>query len=269
MKTSSQYKVEGNLAIILVGEPKSGKTRVMTSFPAPYILDLDKNLSSALRVAGDKVIYYDQVDIDDAGKPIEVVKQWDRATACIEAAIKDPNVKTICIDSLTRLGELVEAHIIARLKAMGVKLRPDTVDEQIRLADYDTYATFLLRAVALCRASGKYVVWTSHQALKEDPQTGMSKMRFSIAGKLKDTLGGYFTDVWGMKAETKMVMVGTKAVEKTTYTIRTRPGNAMNFVPLGTSIPTLDPELDITDKTQDEIWKLLEPKLSLNAPATK
>lgn len=272
MKSNTQYKVENNLAIILVGDPKAGKTRLMMSFPDPYIIDLDRNLSSAFRVAGDKTFFYNQMDLDDNDQPIPLIApagskakdQWETFLARIEAAAKDPKVKTICVDSLTRLGEFIESYIIARLKMMNVKLRADTVDEQIRLSDYDTYATFILRAVAVARASGKLVVFTSHQTAKDDPLTGTSKMRFSIAGKLKETIGGYFTDVLGLRAETKVVMEGGKPVEKTTYKIRTRPLASNQFVPLGTSIPTLDAEIDITDKNLKEIWALLEPKLSLS-----
>jgi hypothetical protein len=268
MKSTKDYKVQGNLAILLVGDPKVGKTRVTAGFPKPWILDLDKNLSSALRVAGDKEIYFDQIDIDDDGKPVLPIAQWERLEKLVKQAIESPNVQTIVIDSLTRLGEVIEAHIIAKLKSMSVKLRADTVDEQIRLADYDTYATFLLRTVALCRASGKYVVWTAHQRIIEEELTKEVRMRLAIAGKLKDTLGGYFTDVWGMQAQTKTVMEGTKAVEKTLYTIRTRPAAGNKFVPLGTSIPDLAAEIDITNKTPSEIWSILEPKLSINLPTS-
>ena len=270
MKSATTYKVEGNLALILVGEPKVGKTRVLAAFPTPWILDLDKNLGSVIPLLHGKELYYDRVDIDENDKPVAVVDQWKRATDLIETAIKDPRVKTIGIDSLTRLGEFIEAHIIARLKQMHVKLRPDTVDEQIRLADYDTYATFLLRMVALCRASGKYVVWTAHQRIIEEELTKEVRMRFAIAGKLKDTLGGYFTDVWGMKAETKTIMEGSKAVEKTLYTIRTRPAIGNKFVSLGTSIPSLAAEFDVTNMSPQQISDLLLPKISLDngkAPA--
>jgi hypothetical protein len=262
MKSATDYKVQNNLAIILVGNPKVGKTRVAAAFPDPWILDLDKNLGSVIPLLNGKQVFFDQADVDDDGKPVPQVAQWDRVVKLIETAIANPKVKTIAIDSLTRLGELIEAHIIAKLKVMGVKLRADTVDEQIRLADYDTYATFLLRAVALCRASGKFVLWTAHQRLIEEELTKQARMRFSIAGKLKDTLGGYFTDVYGMDAETKMVMVGSVAKEQTKYTIRTKPATGNKFVPLGTSLPSLETEIDITDKTPTQIWEILGPKLS-------
>lgn len=262
-KSNLDYIIEANLAVLLVGDPKVGKTRVMMSFPDPYILDLDKNLSSAVRVAGTKQFWYDQVDTDDTGKPIKPEDQWTRVTQLLEAAVKEPRYKTICIDSLTRLGEINRNYMLGKLKSMGVKLRSDTIDDQLRQADYGTYAVQLLKLVALCRASGKIVVWTSHQAVREDELTGKQLYYLSIPGALKSSLGGYFTDVWGMSATPATVMVGNTAKSITKYSIRTKPTGY--HVALGCSFP-LDPEIDVTDKSPEQIWALLGPKL---LPAVK
>lgn len=263
MKDNTNYKVTDNLAVLLVADPKCGKTRLAMSFPDPYFLDLDKNLGSAVRVAGNKKYYYDQVDVDDKGQPVSEDKQWERATTCLEAACKDPRIKTIVIDSVTRLGELAKVHIIAQLKSMGLgnKLRADTASDQIRLVDYDTYGTLLLKLVALTRASGKMVVWTSHQTAHEDEVSHRMRYFLSIVGKLKDTLGGYFTDVWAMTATPETKMIGGKAVQSTKYEIRTKPTGF--HVSLGTSLD-LEPSIDITDRTPDQIWAMLAPKLSTN-----
>lgn len=261
MKSNSDYKVTDNLAVLLAGDPKTGKTRTMMAFPNPYVLDLDKNLNSAIRVSGDKPFYYDQVDTDDLGKAVPEDLQYKRALACLQAAVLDPRVQTICIDSVTRLGELIKSHIIGQLKSMGLgsKLRSDTVNDQIRLVDYDTYANLMLQFVAITRASGKMVVWTSHQTADKSEIDGRLRYFFSVVGKLKDTLGGYFTDVWGMSATPETRMVAGKAVQATKYSIRTKP---TGFHPaLGTSID-LAPEIDITDKTPSQIWELLAPKFN-------
>jgi hypothetical protein len=257
-KSNTDYKVQDNLAVLVVGDPKVGKTRLMMSFPEPYILDLDKNLGSAVRVNGSKQFWYDQVDIDETGKSVPPEQQWLRIVSLLEAAVKEPRYKTICIDSLTRLGEINRNYMLGKLKTMGVKLRSDTIDDQLRQADYGTYAVQLLKIVALCRASGKIVVWTSHQAVREDELTGKQLYYLSIPGALKSSLGGYFTDVWGMSAGPATRMKGTTAESYTKYSIRTKPTGY--HVALGCSFP-LDPEIDITDRTPEQIWSLLGPKL--------
>jgi len=253
MKSNTDYKITNNLAVILVGEPKTGKTRAMASFPDPYFLDLDKNLNSVIPLMNGKKFWYDQVDKDDKDKPIPEPDQYEYALECLKVAIADPNIKTICIDSITRLSELVVSHIIGKLTIMGVKLRSDTVDAQIRLNDYATFGNLILKLVALCRASGKFVIWTSHQTVDKDEINGAMRYRFSLPGQLKETLGGYFTDVWGTSST-------PIAGGKTKYSIRTKPTGY--HVALGTSIP-LDPEIDVTDKTPEQIWNLLALKLSV------
>lgn len=263
-KTNKEYKIESNLAVLLVGDPKVGKTRTMMAFPKPYILDLDKNLSSAVRVSGEKQFWYDQVDIDEKNLPVPPDQQWLRAMSLLEAACKCPDYETLCIDSLTRLGEISRNYMLGKLKAMGVKLRTDTIDDQLRQADYGTYAVQLLKVVALMRASGKIVVWTSHQAVREDELTGKSLYYLSIPGALKSSLGGYFTDVWGMSAGPGTRMKGNTAESYTKYSIRTKPTGY--HVALGCSFP-LDPEIDVTDKSPTQIWDMLSPKLL--PPTTK
>jgi hypothetical protein len=265
-KSNTDYKIESNLALLLVGDPKTGKTRTEMAFPDPYILDLDKNLSSAVRVSGDKKFWYDQVDTDDNGKPIAEGDQWDRVITCLTAACKEPQYKTICIDSLTRLGEIIKNGMLKKLAGMStVKLRSDTLDDQLRIADYETFKVAILKLVALTRASGKMVVWTSHQTVRESELDEKLQYFLSIPGALKSSLGGYFTDVWGMSSMPSTKMVGNKAVSYTKYSIRTKPTGV--HVQLGSSIP-LDAEIDITDKSPTEIWAILSPKLSLPVATT-
>ncbi len=42
MTPSSAYKIANNLAICLVGDPKTGKTDLAAAFPAPYFLGIDE-----------------------------------------------------------------------------------------------------------------------------------------------------------------------------------------------------------------------------------
>jgi hypothetical protein len=103
------------------------------------------------------------------------------------------------------------------------------------------------------RSSGKIVIWTAHQKVEKDELTGGLKYFLNMSGKLAQSLGGYFTDVWAMSA-TPVPGGATK------YSIRTKPTGY--HVALGCSIP-LDPEIDITGKNPQEIWSILGPKLEI------
>jgi len=251
MQSSTAYQTSKNLAVLVVGEPKVGKTRLMMAFPDPFVLDLDKNLSSAVSINPNKKFWFAQVDDVPEGQ------RYDKIEKELKEAIASPDVKTICIDGVTQLAACVKQSIIAGLEkaGLGAKLRQDVLEPQIRLTDYDTLGSRFLRIVALTRASGKMVVWTSHQKVDKDEITGANRYRIHMPGNLADNLGGYFTDVWAMTAT-------PQPGGKTKFEIRTKPTGY--HVSLGCSIP-LDPSIDITDKTPDQIWGILGPKLQ---PAT-
>jgi hypothetical protein len=110
------------------------------------------------------------------------------------------------------------------------------------------------KLISFLRASGKLIICTVHQTVSKDELTGANQYALAIPGQLKDTFGGFFTDVWGTAAE-------PAAGGKTKYTIRTRPTGY--HVSLGTSIRSLDASIDVTDKTPAQVWSLLGPKLGL------
>lgn len=254
MNSSDSYKVSQTFAAIVVGEPKTGHTSLAMAFPKPWFLDLDLNLSAAVRRAPGKKFYFDQV------VQVKPMDRYELAEKQIVEAIKSPDVETIVIDSITGVDTIVKEMILGKLKAQNVKLRTDTVDDQLRVADYATYQTFFLRLVALTRASGKYVIWTAHQRVEKDELTGILRYHLNMAGALKESLGAYFTDVW---ATTSEPMPGGK----TKFAIRTKPTG--RHISLGASFP-IDAEVDVTDKSPDQIWALLQPKIiPVSQPITK
>ena len=67
MKSSTAFSTTGSQAILVVGEPKSGKSNLALAFPDPAIIDWDLNLASAVRRAGGKSFDYCQPGIKDDG----------------------------------------------------------------------------------------------------------------------------------------------------------------------------------------------------------
>lgn len=255
MKTASDYKVGSALAILLVGEQKSGKTNVAMSFPDPYVLDLDKNLDSAVReLAPDKKWWYDRpTDGLDMSKPEEAAKVYNKAMECLKAAVIDAQVKTIVIDSLSTLSLHMCDHILAEAARMeGKKI------DKLRIQDYGSVLSLFQKLVGFLRACGKTVVLTSHQSWDKDDVTGAVRYTLNLPGQMKFNFGAFLTDVWGL-------MATPVAQGKYKYEIRTRPSGF--HVALGTSIRAMPADIDITNLKPADIWTKLSPMLA--APASK
>jgi len=248
MKSSTHYNADASAAILAVGEPKSGKTNLMFAFPSPWIADLDLNLASATRRLPDKTFKFSQFNTDDAGKEVPEHLRWTRLVNETLAAIKDPEVKTICIDGLGVAATFLCDHCVYEGKRAG-----SNKTGKMELQTYGDLARLLRSYVMTLRASGKIVFVTSHQTGDKDEVTKAIRYCLAIPGQSKDTLGGLFTDVWATTAK-------PAPQNKVKYEIRTKPTGF--HVALGTSFP-LDAAIDVTDKNPEQIWSILQPKLKL------
>jgi hypothetical protein len=248
MKTSTELTTSHSTAVLLVGEPKTGKTGVMLAFPDPWINDIDMNLAGQLRrlPAGSKKFWFDQPALKD-GKERPMVERWPEVVKVTKEAILEPQVKSICVDGLGMMCEWLIAYIVDQnIKAGTCKTG------KMELQMYGELARLLRGYIMLLRTSGKYVVVTSHQTADKDDLTGAMRYALAIPGQSKDTLGGLFTDCW---ATTAM----SQPANKVKYEIRTKPTGF--HVALGTSF-SLDAAIDVTDKSPAQVWTLLEPKLT-------
>jgi len=247
MKPSTQYTRKHSCAILLVGEPKTGKTNISFAFPNPGIIDCDLNLNSAVRRVGDKKFWFSQPALSDDGKEIPLPDRWLRAVAETKAMLIETEIKTIVIDGLGVLCEWLMAHIVNENKKAGTNKTG-----KMELRDYGDVARLLREYVTMLRVGGKYVIVTSHQTADKDELTGAMRYALAIPGQSKETLGGLFTDVWATTAKPS----GGKHL----YEIRTKPTGF--HVALGTSFD-LPSAIDVTDKTPDQIWSILQPKISV------
>ena len=256
MKTSSDYKLSTNVAVLCVGDPKSGKTRLSMAFPTPGILDCDGNLSSAVRVANGKKFLFSKPYETDDGKEVPEVDRWPRAVHETKLLLSSPDTQSFILDGLSNLCRWGLVYAENELVKAGINIKKEY------LAKYQAFIPLMSNYITMLRIPGKYVVVNVHQTMEKDPLTSRTSYKLDIPGRLADTLGGQFTDVWGMSsdADPMNVKVGAK------YTIRTKPSGF--HVNLGTSMD-LAPSIDITGKSPDEIWALLSPKLSTPTTVVK
>ena len=247
MKPSTAYSTKQNLSVLLVGEQKAGKTNIMFAFPDPYILDCDRNLARAVRVSGGKKFWFDDPYVDDKGQPLAEKDLWNNAVKCLKEAAKSPEVRTICIDGLAALADMLIAHILAEaLRNEGKKL------DRMRIQDYQPLKTLMTSLVLGLRSTGKYLVVTSHQKTDKDELTGRIRYTLNMPGSLSENFGGFFTDVWAA--------VSRPGPSGTLYELHTRPTGY--HVNLGTTLQLDGKPLDVSNKNPEQVWATLAPHIT-------
>lgn len=255
MKSNQDYRPNSSIAILSVGDPGSGKTRVGMSLPTPGILDCDGNLSSAVRVSTGKKFFYAQPFVTDDGKEVPEVERWSLAVKQTKELLASPETQSFFLDGLGNLCRWGLIYAEDQLVKAGINIKKEY------LAKYMSFIPLLTNYITMIRIPGKLVMVSVHQTMEKDELSGSIRYELDIPGRLKNTLGGQFTDVWGASS---MPDVGSKVGAK--YLIRTKPSGY--HVNLKTSLD-LEPSIDITGKTPVEVWSLLSPKLSVSTLPTK
>ncbi len=251
MKSNTDFKA-ANVAILCVGEPGTGKSRLGMSLPDPGIIDCGGNLASAVRVSQGKKFLYSQPFMTDDGKEVPEADRWNRACNESKLLLASPDTKSFVVDDLSNLCRWGLAHAENELTKAGINIKKEY------LAKYQAFIPLLTNYMTMIRVPGKLVMVTVHQIMERDEFTGMTRYKLDVPGRLADSLGGQFTDMWGTSsiADPSNPKIGAK------YTIRTKPSG---FHPnLKTSLD-FEPVIDITGKTPAEIWTILSTKLSYNA----
>lgn len=225
MKNSATYEPNLSFGLLLMGPPKSGKTTLALQFPKVYIADCDNNLSgpaSFIKTMDLPPFCYDVINIEDSGGERPLHLRWMYTTDCLKQAVKDPNIHTIVVDGLSSLSDYLVEHI---LRSEGQK--------HMRIQDWQPFRFMLKRLITYLRSSGKLIIFTCHETVEKDDLDGVLKYFIHVPTRLRDSIGGDFSDVWRVESE--------KQGDKYVFQIRTRP--TVRFS-LGTSIldlPTVLP----------------------------
>src|SRR5690606_29900600 len=98
-------------AIIIIGDPGTRKTTLCLSFPSPYFLDCDGNLSAPVEQTGIRDFYFDRATVDAEGNAIHPINRFLHCVKCLNEAVSNPLVKTIIIDSLTSFTDIILSEI--------------------------------------------------------------------------------------------------------------------------------------------------------------
>lgn len=200
MKSAVDYTPTLSWGLLLIGQPKTGKTTTALQFPGKkYVADCDNNLQGPIRWlkenAPDRLaeIHYDTINMDENGREVEPELRWTRLLQCLNTALKDPEMKTIIIDSLTFLSDYIVDHIVAA--------KPNTKEKYMTISDWQPYRNMLSKLIISMRNMKRLLIVTAHEEKVKDDLDGSITIRANIPSKLADNIGGFFSDVWRTEAE--------------------------------------------------------------------
>lgn len=212
----NDYVNNAKSAILLIGPPGVGKTVLTTQLPKPYILQCDNNLKGPADFLKRNGLNSDvQFDIPHV-KDDKLVARKDRYKRFAElgnAALANPDIETIVVDSLTTLVD----YVIDEVRVQQQRKIADGVvvfkDDPMQIQDWGAFAYLLKQLIIAFKSSGKRIVFTAHVDTREDEQTEGSKTLYkyiAVPGQLRETIAGYFDEVWFLTQEQKTTAQGTK-----------------------------------------------------------
>lgn len=194
-----------------MGPPGSRKTTFGLQFPDVHVLDCDQNLDGPEKwirknLPNFNLSYtYDQIRYDDSGKPREIYECYD-AVCDILKRFKNDAVyqkrKTIFLDSLSHVNEFIIRHVLKLQNKQSKSLEMEARD----WSPFKSHAYILL--VARLEETGKTVICSCHETKIYDKPTKDDMMNAPVKeyepmfqGKVGETLGAFFTDVWRMEVK--------------------------------------------------------------------
>lgn len=172
-----------------MGPPGGGKTTFALQWPNLWVADCDQNLAGPLRFLKAQgrlpTFSYDSIALDDSNKPLNFVEQWERVEARTTAALTDPNIQTLFIDSLTHVDRILYQYCCAK---QGVK--------ELEFQQWNLFKNTIYRYIMRIRSSGKTLIIACHEKIETDKKGNVEKYTPVISTNIKDYFSYLFTDVW-------------------------------------------------------------------------
>lgn len=207
----NNYAKESHLRLLLQGSPGSGKSTLACHFPSSYIADLDINLGGPIRYLqesnGPMPLGYDIIGRSEDGKEVPVKDCFQRLLTKLEAALKEPTVQTIVIDSATKLSDYIIAEV---LRTQG--------KSEMTLSLWGFYLQVWKKLITQLSAQRKHLVLTCHESVEKDEIDQTLRYFVSVPGSMRFIIGSMFTDVWRCEVSTT-----TGPNPKYTFQVRTMP----------------------------------------------
>jgi hypothetical protein len=195
MQNINQYNPNLGTAILLVGGAGVGKTSLgMRLVKGTYIFAADPNLQSGIdylkkiSALDGNIVGYDLPFLDDEGKPVPVVSQYQRMLTKLSIAIQEDKVKAILLESAMFIEDVIKAKICNAPNAAAIKL-----------SGYDQWGSLVLAWKSIIyqlRQSGKILIMTAHEGKERDESDSIYKYQIAVDGSIREKFPAMFSDVW-------------------------------------------------------------------------
>ena len=220
IKTSSPNTndVTSPLKILIMGAPGARKTTLGLQFPNVHVLDCDRNMDGPLRFlrsgfkdpnlrvdiaapAANLSFIYNPIRFNDDGSPRPIWECYDEVLDECKRMANDSkkqyaNVKTLFLDSLSHVNEFIIRKVM-KMKGSDMAFQTNWWTE------FKSYAYSLL--VANLEGTNKTILCSAHEIkLVEADKDKITQQRVLgyepfFQGKVGDTIGAFFTDVWRLE----------------------------------------------------------------------
>jgi hypothetical protein len=271
MKSGSDLK-RSDRAIIIIGDPGVRKTTLALHFPKPYFFDCDGNLSAPVEYTKIRDFSYDSSTYTDDGVFIPALLRYQHCTRCLNAAVPDPSVETVIIDSLTTFSDIILSEVMRQEhggthtllsylkkspedRAKDIKLMEAINAKGMRIQDWGKFLFLLKGFVLNMRTCGKTYVLISHNNYEKDEVDGRFKQFINVPGQSKTTMSGLFTDCWHVF----LSVTGIGEAAKHDFRVRTLPISDTDHRGVKSSFPGLK-----RMNTFEEVVKVMQTLKSTN-----
>lgn len=266
MKTSTSRTLDTKPAVLICGPPGTGKTVLTLCFPRPYVIEIDNNLDGPMKFLADRkllpLVKYDMAHLDDEDKLLPPDKVWMTLGRRLNAAMRDPTIDTIVIDSLTALVDLMMDEVRRVTIMSGDQNAPKLADATkadlftespqerpvggtYRIQDWGTFLTFCRKFFTKLRLTNKLVVVTAHIDLDKLEGSTVYQHFIKVPSSYKNEIAGQFTDCWYTEIETRNKPTGqNSATQEAVWTITTVPMPGMKALGLKSCLG-LKPKQDV------------------------
>jgi len=164
------------MSVIVVGDPKSGKTRFAGTWPKPFLYSFDKGMSSLAGLDVEYEVFYDEERRQpDAYKRFE--DHFKKLTMDIRAG-KLP-YKTIILDNLT---------FLCRWVVNNIRHTNNLYNKPLGYEGYGQLKSMMQDVVGLSKLAKVHVVATAESKIEKDELTGEIETWPAIEGSYREDI---------------------------------------------------------------------------------